>query len=243
MTEAPFRAGLFSGLVGAVGALLFVAAIVVGVAAYVGPFGVGAGTWSWADGLRPVLVDVLLFTAFALHHSLFARAGLKSAVSRIVSPALERSSYVWIASACFIGLCLAWQPVPGVAWQLPAPWHLIGLALQITGVVFTFQGSRALDVLDLAGVRQSLGLRRPAGGIVIRHGLYGLVRHPIYLGWVLMVWPAPLMTATRLVFAATSTAYLLLAIPFEERALRRTLGGSYDQYVRDVRWRVLPFVY
>jgi protein-S-isoprenylcysteine O-methyltransferase Ste14 len=73
--------------------------------------------------------------------------------------------------------------------------------------------------------------------------LYRLVRHPIYFAWVLMVWPAPVMTGTRLCFAVLSTLYLAVAIPFEERTLRRTFGPAYDGYATRVRWRMVPFLY
>jgi protein-S-isoprenylcysteine O-methyltransferase Ste14 len=71
-------------------------------------------------------------------------------------------------------------------------------------------------------------------------GPYGWVRHPIYSGWFLIVFAVPVMTLTRLVFAVTSSAYLLIAIPFEERSLRRSSQGTYDQYMREVRWRLVP---
>ena len=103
--------------------------------------------------------------------------------------------------------------------------------------------ARRLDVLDLAGVNQGFdrSTTRPAG--LVSDGVYGLVRHPIYLGWLLIVWLTPVMTGTRLVFAAVSTAYLVAAVPFEERGLRRLFGAEYDAYERRVRWRMLPFVY
>jgi hypothetical protein len=71
-------------------------------------------------------------------------------------------------------------------------------------------------------------------------GPYGWVRHPIYSGWFLIVFAVPVMTLTRLVFAVTSSVYLLIAIPFEERSLRRSSQGAYDQYTRKVRWRLVP---
>ena len=66
------------------------------------------------------------------------------------------------------------------------------------------------------------------------------MRHPIYSGWFLIVFAVPVMTMTRLVFAITSVVYLLVAIPFEERSLRRSSGGAYDQYMRQVRWKLVP---
>jgi protein-S-isoprenylcysteine O-methyltransferase Ste14 len=77
----------------------------------------------------------------------------------------------------------------------------------------------------------------------VAHGAYGLVRHPIYLGWFLMVWPTPLMTGGRLTFAAISSFYLLIAIPWEERSLEQQHGEAYLRYARQVRWRVIPGLY
>lgn len=225
------------------GGLVFAAALGLGVVAYVVWFGIVAGPWAWASGLSAVGVDAILFTGFALHHSIFARTGVRHWVAARVSPALERTVYVWIASVLFGALCWAWQLVPGLLWRVPAPWSLPLAASQVAGVWISLHAARQLDVLDLSGLRPALARDRPPAPVLIRRGLYALVRHPIYLGWVLMVWPTPAMTGTRLAFAALSTFYLVVAIPFEERTLRRDLGPEYDTYARDVRWRMVPFVY
>ena len=51
------------------------------------------------------------------------------------------------------------------------------------------------------------------------------------------------MTLTRFTFAVVSTAYLALAIPFEERSLIETFGNEYRDYQRKVRWRMIPGLY
>jgi protein-S-isoprenylcysteine O-methyltransferase Ste14 len=76
-----------------------------------------------------------------------------------------------------------------------------------------------------------------------RSGVYGWVRHPIYLGWVLAVFATPHLTGDRLAFAVVSTLYLAAAVPFEERSLRRTFGEEYARYARTVKWRIVPFIY
>ena len=172
-----------------------------------------------------------------------ARAAIKARVNALLSTRLERSAYVWLASALFLVVCAAWQPVPGAWWRVGHPWSVILIAVQLAGMVVTLAASRQLDVLALAGIRQVLGGRPTGPAGLLETGLYGLVRHPIYFGWVLMVWPTPHMTATRLVFASVSTFYLVVAIPLEERSLRRDFGDEYGTYSGRVRWKMVPFLY
>ena len=98
-----------------------------------------------------------------------------------------------------------------------------------------------LDPLELAGIRQAAGDTRAVAFKIV--GPYHVVRHPIYLGWLLIVFGVPEMTWTRFEFAVVSSAYLVIAIPFEERSLVDTYGETYRAYQRDVRWRLVPGVW
>jgi protein-S-isoprenylcysteine O-methyltransferase Ste14 len=182
--------------------------------------------------------DVALFSIFALHHSLFAREPVRAAIARRAGAHRERSVYVWAASLLFIATCALWRPVPGVAWEIggPARWAL--WLLQAFGAWLTIRSALVIDVWQLSGVG-----RARAGGGFKAQGPYGWVRHPIYSGWLLLVFATTPMTMTRLLFAVVSSAYLLLAIPFEERSLRAGSHGAYDSYARQVRWKLIPGVY
>ena len=81
------------------------------------------------------------------------------------------------------------------------------------------------------------------GGLFAAAGPFAIVRHPIYLGWVLMVFGTPVMTTTRLLFAVISTVYLIVAIPLEERALIDAHGREYETYQRAMRWRLVPGIW
>jgi methanethiol S-methyltransferase len=191
--------------------------------------------------------NTALFSVFALHHSLFARGGIRASIQRTV-PRLERSLYVWIASLLFILVCLLWQPVAGVAWKLyGAPAYLLRL-LHLTGIVLAVASAAAIDIWELSGVKQI----KDAGSMkqdpadeseFTTTGPYGLVRHPIYLGWFLLVFAVPHMTNTRLVFAIVSSVYVLIAIPFEERSLLASTPGAYERYKKRVRFRLVPGIY
>jgi protein-S-isoprenylcysteine O-methyltransferase Ste14 len=195
-----------------------------------------------------VVVNALLFSAFAVHHSVLARSGVKRAMRQIVPPELERSIYTWVASLLFLVVCTWWQPVPGVLYQLDGPWRAVAWTSQVLALVLTYRASRALDVLNLAGIRDVVGPgdNGPAaseGPPLTTEGLYGFVRHPVYFAWALFVFSAPTMTGTRAAFAVISTAYLMIAIPWEERGLVDTFGEKYEGYRRRVKTRMIPWVY
>jgi protein-S-isoprenylcysteine O-methyltransferase Ste14 len=198
------------------GTLLFAASLLWSVYCYTVRFdAIDALAPTAAAVARAALIDVALFTAFALHHSLLARTPAKRMVERWLPRELERSAYVWVASLLFIVVCTWWQPLPGTLYTLDGVARWLGYAAQAAGLGITIHSSRLLDVLDLSGVRQAEDNGRRPPPRLKAAGLYGLVRHPLYLGWTLMVFGAPDMTATRALFAVVSTGYLALAIPWE----------------------------
>lgn len=201
-----------------------------------------AETGEAAATTAALVTNTALFGLFALHHSVFARERVRAFVARTVPPPLERSLYVWVASLLFIGVCALWRPVGGVAWTIPP---VAGYLAMAAGAWLTLRSAQAIDVWDLAGVRAFDAAGEDGAGQAEfkTTGPYGMVRHPIYLGWFLVVFGIPVMTGTRLAFAIVSCAYLLIGIPLEERTLRRTTAGRYDEYIRLVRWRLLPWVY
>jgi methanethiol S-methyltransferase len=225
------------------GAAVFAASLVWFVYCYLTTYGV---TSTDARVSSAIAINVILFSIFALHHSVFARSGVKRAVQAVVPPALERSLYTWIASLLFIGVCTWWQPVNGVLYELHGVWRFLAFAAQAVGVVLSGRAAGALDTLDLAGVRpvmRAVTVNRTEHVPLKTDGLFGFVRHPLYFGWALFVFATPAMTGTRLVFAVVSTGYLALAIPWEERSLIDTFGAEYESYRKHVHWRMIPWVY
>jgi protein-S-isoprenylcysteine O-methyltransferase Ste14 len=218
------------------GAAVFVLSLSYFLFSYAVIFGRPAAGTDW---LPPVTFNVALFTVFAVHHTVCARDRVRQWVAGRLPPDLERSCYVWIASVFFIVVCALWRPVPGVAWEARGVFASGLYALQIAGAVLAVLSAAAIDPFELAGVRV-----RHSSTIEFRtSGPYGRVRHPIYSGWFLVVFAAPHMTMTRLVFAMASCVYVVIGMAFEERSLRRASGGAYDRYMRQVPWRIMPGVY
>jgi protein-S-isoprenylcysteine O-methyltransferase Ste14 len=191
-----------------------------------------------AEVVTATAIDAILFALFAAHHSLFAREPIKRLVARIVPERLLRSFYVWIASLLLFGVLAFWQPVAGSAYAVTGWRAAAHAAVQLAGLWLIVRSVARIDPLELAGIKA------PAGsGSLQTAGPYRWVRHPLYLGWVLIVFGTAHMTANRLTFAALSTSYLCVAIPWEERSLRRVFGDEYVRYQQMVRWRMIPFVY
>jgi protein-S-isoprenylcysteine O-methyltransferase Ste14 len=196
--------------------------------------------------IEVVVWNVVLFSAFAAHHSVFAREPVRRRLVRAF-PHLERSIYVWIASLLFIAVCKLWLPMAGTVWELNRALSVALLMLQFAGIALSVYSAVLIDIWDLAGVRHvdsQLPTPNPQTTVEFTTtGPYGMVRHPIYLGWFLIVFGAGTMTMTRFVFAIVSCVYILIAIPLEERSLRRSAGAAYDRYVRSVPRKLIPGLY
>jgi len=185
-----------------------------------------------------LVINVLLLAVFAVQHSVMARPAFKRWWTRFVPPAIERSTYVLLASAVLALLFWQWRPIPAVVWDVTwqpgrvALWTLFA-AGWATVLVSTF----LINHFDLFGLRQVyLAWRaRPYTALPFRTSmLYRTVRHPLMLGFLVAFWAIPTMTVGHLLFAAGTTAYILLAVRLEERDLTADLGEPY----RDYRTRV-----
>lgn len=191
--------------------------------------------------LPAILVNLGLFSAFAAHHSLLARAGVKRALAAALPKRAERTVYVWVASLLWLAVCLVWQPLPGLVYAVEGPLRWLLYGVQLLGIVLTSRGAAVIDPLELSGIRQAEGASGNDTFKVV--GPFRFIRHPIYLGWLLIVFGGPWMTMNRLVFGLVSSTYLILAIPWEERSLIAAFGDRYRAYQREVPWRIIPGIW
>ncbi|MCP5155303.1 MAG: isoprenylcysteine carboxylmethyltransferase family protein [Ectothiorhodospiraceae bacterium] len=213
---------------------LFLATFVYAVG-FVGGFAVSPSLDSVREGglLEAILVDLGLLTLFAVQHSVMARPAFKRWWTRVVPEAAERSTYVLFSSLALAAMFALWRPLGGVVWTVEAPvgqavlWALFG-----TGWALVLVATFLIDHFDLFGLRQVwLHLRgmpyRPRR--FVTPGPYRVVRHPLYVGWLLAFWATPTMTSAHLLFAVMTTAYILVAIQLEERDLTAALP-EYASY-------------
>ena len=195
--------------------------------------------------LTALFIDLGLLGVFALQHSIMARPAFKRAWTRIVPEEAERSTYVLFSSVALIALFYFWQPLGGVIWSVESTLGQVLLyGTFFTGWLLVLVSTFLINHFDLFGLRQvSLQLvGRPYTHLKFgTPGPYKLVRHPLYLGWFLAFWATPTMTATHLMFAIMTTAYILIAIQLEERDLMAALGDDYRRYRERVPM-IIPFL-
>jgi len=185
-----------------------------------------------------VVADVLLLSLFAVQHSVMARQGFKRWWTRFVPTPMERSTFVLAASACLALLEWAWRPLPHQLWAVdPTPLRAALTTLSVFGFVLVLASTFLINHFDLFGLRQvtaSLQGRTLPPQRMVAPLWYGLVRHPIYLGFVIAFWATPTMSVGHLLFAAATTGYILVGIQLEERDLVRQFGDDYRSYRRRV---------
>jgi protein-S-isoprenylcysteine O-methyltransferase Ste14 len=199
-------------------------------------------TPSWLDGTpkRPLgaalAIDLALLALFAVQHSVMARPAFKRWWTRIVPEAAERSTYVLASSLALVALFILWEPIGGIVWSVPAGvGRMLVIGLYAFGWLLLLYTTFLIDHFDLFGLAQVWRhlvrknyqppqFRTPA--------LYRLVRHPLYIGWLIIFWAAPVMTGAHLLFALMTTTYILIAIQLEEHDLIDTFGAEYVAYRR-----------
>ncbi|WP_425614358.1 methanethiol S-methyltransferase [Anatilimnocola sp. NA78] len=186
-------------------------------------------TWPLA-----LTINLGLLVLFALQHSIMARPWFKRSWTKVVPEPVERSTYVLFSCVALGVLIYCWQPMGGTVWQVQSPLlRTVLYALFFGGWLTIVATSFLINHFDLFGLRQVwlYYQGRPYTHLPFKTpGVYRWVRHPLYVGWLLTFWAAPTMTISHLVFALGTTAYILIAIVFEERDLLTYHGELYAKY-------------
>ncbi|MGH6986042.1 MAG: methanethiol S-methyltransferase [Caulobacteraceae bacterium] len=181
-----------------------------------------------------VIIDIALLLLFAIQHNVMARQGFKRAWTRFVPPAIERSTYVLFASVALILLFWLWRPLAAPVWTVTAPfWAGVLWVLYFAGWAIVLLSTFLISHFELFGLSQVWAFSRQRGHEPPSFRtpfFYRLVRHPLYLGFVIAFFAAPHMSVGRLLFAVVVTTWMLVAIQLEERDLVAAFGAQYEAY-------------
>ncbi|WP_370339485.1 isoprenylcysteine carboxylmethyltransferase family protein [Parvularcula marina] len=210
-------------------------------------------TINTASGLAPqwagpaaIYLNLALILIWGIQHSFMASSVFKTVWTKIVPPAIERSTYLLFVALMTAGLVLFWRPVGGGLWDLSGtPWGQILTGSYFFGWGIVLFSSFLINHFQLFGLQQAYQMVRhvqPKGDIFRTPFLYRLVRHPMMTGVLIALWSVPVLTVSRLIFNLAMTVYVLVGIYFEERTLVKELGEAYRAYQRSTP-RVVPGVY
>jgi len=192
-----------------------------------------------------ILINAALLTVFAIQHSVMARPSFKKALTKIIPQAMERSTYVLLSSLALLLLYWQWKPLPEVVWNIENETiSIIIMVLFFIGWLIVFLSSFMINHFELFGLEQvynNLKDKSLKPLAFTTRFFYGIVRHPIMLGFLIAFWATPVMTVGHLFFSIMTTLYIYVAVKyFEEKDLRKFIGEDYDEYIKKVPM-LIPF--
>ncbi|MEK9283733.1 isoprenylcysteine carboxylmethyltransferase family protein [Bradyrhizobium sp. ISRA442] len=188
--------------------------------------------------VEAVIINLLLMALFAIQHSVMARQRFKAWWTQVIPKPVERSTYVLAASLSLLLLFWQWRPLPAIVWDVENPDLAVTLVtLALAGWVLVFTSTFVINHFELFGLHQVTNhlLDKEAPPPRFKTPLfYKIVRHPLYLGFIIAFWAAPTMTVGHLLFAAVTTLYIFVGIALEERDLVDLFGDEYREYKQRV---------
>lgn len=193
-----------------------------------------------------LLKNAGLLMIFGVQHSVMARQGFKQWWTKIIPKHLERSIYVMVSGVLCALIVYQWEPISGSIWNFTSGTfgYYIGYGIFIFGILFLLASTFLVNHFELFGLQQSyqnIKGSTPSPAIFKDHWFYKIIRHPIYLGFFMILFGTPKMTMTHLCLALGFTVYIYIGIYFEEKDLINYFGDTYRSYKKRVP-KLIPFL-
>jgi protein-S-isoprenylcysteine O-methyltransferase Ste14 len=196
--------------------------------------------------INSFIINALLLSIFAIQHSVMARPAFKKVWIKIIPKPMERSTFVLLSSLALVLIYWKWQPITQNVWSIENETaSLIIYILYFIGWGIVLLSTFMINHFELFGLEQIYNnlKNRPSKPLTFTtRFFYGVVRHPIMLGFLIAFWATPQMSLGHLFFSIMTTLYIYIAVKyFEEKDLRNFVGPEYDDYVKKVPM-FFPFI-
>lgn len=196
--------------------------------------------------MQPFFTSFALTLGYGLIHSVLAATQFKQIMRLLMGPRGYEGLYrlFFNVVAVLLLLPIVWIIVftPGeTVWRVYFPLNIVFLGIQMLGGIGLLVSILQIDGGRFLGLTQSMtwleGRKLPLPTeSLTTGGVYALMRHPLYLFSLMLIWPVTTMTAAWLGFSIGATIYFLLGSLLEEQKLRQAFGASYEHYQRQVPW-------
>lgn len=185
-----------------------------------------------------LMVDAALILTFGLQHSFMARIGFKGRLKQWIPDILVESNYVLLSGFFLLLIAGLWVRNPNSWFDFrgtPVWWIFASIsALGILIMAWAGWVMNATELLGLEVIKAIVNGKRQQPTEFHIPGPYQWVRHPLYLGILLVIWSVPVFSPDQLIFAGGFTVYILIGASYEERDLVRRFGEDYRKYQQTV---------
>lgn len=173
-----------------------------------------------------ILILLLALAIWGIIHSILASNFVKDMLG---GASFYRLGYNIFAVISFLPILYLMTKFPDhPVYQVPAPWKFIMLGGQVLAALMLAIAFLQTDSLSFVGLRQLFEKEKPS--VLVVHGLYRVVRHPLYTFGLLFIWLSPVVSQNSLTIYIGATIYTLIGAYFEERKLMREFGEAYARY-------------
>lgn len=200
---------------------------------------------------------VTIFLSFALIHSVTVSLRFKQLCKRRFGETFMRVWYRFLYTTvsgvtAAIAVYLISQVPDRVIWEPPLWLHWTLHGVQAAGFLFGVQAFQYLDKWEFMGFRQVwryLRSREVSGNLegltdreLVTTGVYGIVRHPLYVAGLVIFTFSPRITENGIVITVLADLYFLFGMFIEERRFLRVFGDQYREYMKQVP-RMIPRIF
>ena len=196
------------------------------------------------DETRILIFDTCLSLVFFIQHSTMPRRFFQNWLSKHVHKDLHGAIFTICTGIPLLAVSILWLKSEHVLIPVNGVYRYLMHFVFFLGAAGFYWGVKSLGTFDIFGIapipNRLKGAPPPPDIPFTVRGAYRFVRHPLYLGTLLMIWSCPNLTSDRLLHNILWTIWIVVATILEEGNLKYTFGEAYSKYQKQVPM-LIPF--